>query len=92
MYFWGSQAAFPNLKLSDVFTDEGVKVANDIYSNKCMHAASDTFNFNYGSNFTRETQIKSKLAWRMPQKYCPIYFLRSLSDFSNIWRQFPLSE
>jgi hypothetical protein len=52
MYFWGSQAAFPNLKLSDVFTDEGVKVANDIYSNKCMHAASDTFNFNYGSNFT----------------------------------------
>jgi hypothetical protein len=38
------------------------------------------------SKTSKETQIKSKLAWRMPQKYCPIYFLRSLSDFSNIWR------
>lgn len=51
MYYWGTQAAFPHLKLSDIFTDEGVKVANDIYSNKCMHAASDTFNFNYGSSY-----------------------------------------
>lgn len=51
MYYWGTQAAFPNLKLTDVFTDEGVKVANAIYSNKCMHAASDTFNFNYGSSY-----------------------------------------
>jgi pimeloyl-ACP methyl ester carboxylesterase len=51
MYYWGTQAAFPNLKLSDIFTDEGVKVANEIYSNKCMHAASDTFNFNYGTSY-----------------------------------------
>jgi pimeloyl-ACP methyl ester carboxylesterase len=51
MYYWGTQAAFPNLKLSDIFTDEGVKVVNDIYSNKCMHAASDTFNFNFGSSY-----------------------------------------
>ena len=51
MYYWGTQAAFPHLKLSDIFTDEGVKVANDIYSNECMHAASDTFNFNYGSSY-----------------------------------------
>ncbi len=51
MYYWGTQAAFPNLKLSDIFTDEGVKVANEIYTNKCMHAASDTFNFNYGTSY-----------------------------------------
>ncbi|MEY3725193.1 MAG: hypothetical protein RLZZ365_1128 [Pseudomonadota bacterium] len=51
MYYWGTQAAFPNLKLSDIFTDEGVKVANEIYNNKCMHAASDTFNFNYGTSY-----------------------------------------
>jgi len=51
MYYWGTQAAFPNLKLSDIFTDEGVKVANEVYSNKCMHAASDTFNFNYGTSY-----------------------------------------
>jgi pimeloyl-ACP methyl ester carboxylesterase len=51
MYYWGTQAAFPDLKLTDIFTDEGAKVVNNIYSNKCMHAASDTFNFNYGSNY-----------------------------------------
>jgi len=51
MYYWGTQAAFPNLKLSDVFTDEGAKVVDQIYSNKCMHTASDTFNFLYGSSY-----------------------------------------
>lgn len=51
MYFWGTQAAFPNLKLTDLFTDEGAKVVDTIYSNKCMHVASDTFGFLYGSNF-----------------------------------------
>lgn len=65
MYYWGTQAAFSNLKLTDVFTDEGVKVANDIYSNKCMHAASDTFNFNYGSSYAsllKQAPINS-VAW-----------------------------
>ncbi len=65
MYYWGTQAAFPSLKLEDVFTDEGVKVANQIFSNKCMHVSSDTFNFLYGSNF--KTLLKEKptntLAW-----------------------------
>ncbi|MBU3580555.1 lipase [Polynucleobacter sp. AP-Capit-er-40B-B4] len=65
MYYWGTQAAFPNLKLSDLFTDEGVKVANDIYSNKCMHAASDTFNFNYGANYASllKSAPSNTLAW-----------------------------
>ena len=65
MYYWGTQAAFSNLMLSDLFTDEGVKVANDIYSNKCMHAASDTFNFNYGSNYASllKKAPTNTLAW-----------------------------
>jgi pimeloyl-ACP methyl ester carboxylesterase len=65
MYYWGTQAAFSNLKLSDLFTDEGVKVANDIYSNKCMHAASDTFNFNYGANYASllKSTPTNTLAW-----------------------------
>ena len=65
MYYWGTQAAFSNLTLSDLFTDEGVKVANDIYSNKCMHAASDTFNFNYGSNYASllKKAPTNTLAW-----------------------------
>lgn len=65
MYYWGTQAAFPNLKLTDIFTDEGAKVADQIYSNKCMHVSSDTFNFLYGSNY--KTLLKQKptntLAW-----------------------------
>lgn len=65
MFYWGTQAAFPNLKLSDIFTDEGVKVANEIYSNKCMHAASDTFNFNYGSSYANLLKQKpsNTVAW-----------------------------
>jgi pimeloyl-ACP methyl ester carboxylesterase len=65
MYYWGTQAAFSNLKLSDIFTDEGVKVTNAIYGNKCMHAASDTFNFNYGSNYASllKKDPTNTLAW-----------------------------
>lgn len=65
MYYWGTQAAFSNLKLSDIFTDEGVKVANEIYGNKCMHASSDTFNFNYGASYAtllKQTPANT-LAW-----------------------------
>jgi pimeloyl-ACP methyl ester carboxylesterase len=51
MFFWGTQAAFPSLRLTDLFTEEGAKVINTIFSNKCMHVAADTFNFLYGSNF-----------------------------------------
>lgn len=52
MNLWGTQAAFPDkLKLSDIFTDEGAKVLDEIYANKCVHVATDTINFNYGANY-----------------------------------------
>lgn len=65
MTYWGTQASTPSLKLSDLMTDEGVKVANEIYLNKCMHSASDTFNFNYGSNYASLLKQKPEntLAW-----------------------------
>jgi pimeloyl-ACP methyl ester carboxylesterase len=65
MFFWGTQAAFPHLKLTDLFTEEGAKVIDTIYSNKCMHVASDTFSFLYGSNFNslfKQTPTNT-LAW-----------------------------
>ncbi len=65
MFFWGTQAAFPHLKLTDLFTEEGAKVVDTIYSNKCMHVASDTFSFLYGSNFNslfKQTPTNT-LAW-----------------------------
>lgn len=65
MFYWGTQAAFPELKLSDIFTDEGVKVVNKIYSNKCMHVGSDTLNYLYSSNFKSlvRTSPTNTLAW-----------------------------
>lgn len=51
MCVWGTQAAYPDqLQLTDVFTDEGT-VLDEILSNKGGHAAADTLNFNYATNF-----------------------------------------
>lgn len=52
MSLWGTQSAFPKeLKLTDVFTDEGSSVLDKILSNKGVHAAADTIHFNFGENF-----------------------------------------
>jgi pimeloyl-ACP methyl ester carboxylesterase len=65
MSMWGVQAANPNLKLNDLFTDDGVKVFNEVFGNKCMHSAADTLNFNYGQNFKSLAKDKpgNSLAW-----------------------------
>lgn len=65
MFYWGTQAAFPELKLSEVFTDEGVKVFNQIYGNKCMHVGSDTLSYYYSTNFMKLVNSKpaNTLAW-----------------------------
>lgn len=62
---WGMVAAFPELKLSDILTDEGVEVVNKLMARKCMHAASDTLNFNYGDQYKSflRSDIKNALAW-----------------------------
>lgn len=52
MSVWGTQAAYNNqLKLTDIFTDEGAQVLDKIFSNKGVHAAADTIRFNFGENF-----------------------------------------
>lgn len=46
MSLWATQAAFSDkLRLEDLFTDEGVRVVNEVISNKCMHVAADTFHY-----------------------------------------------
>lgn len=62
---WGMVAAFPELKLEDIFTAEGVAAINAIMERKCMHAAADTLNFNYGANYKSllRPDIKNALAW-----------------------------
>ncbi|WP_141588625.1 MULTISPECIES: alpha/beta fold hydrolase [unclassified Myxococcus] len=49
---WATQAAFPEkLQLTDIFTYDGARVVDDIMSNKCVHAASDTLNYTYEDKF-----------------------------------------
>ena len=65
MNLWGTQAAFPELRLDDLFTDDGAKVVDTVFSNKCMHAAADTFNYTYGSEYKTllSPQPKRTLTW-----------------------------
>ncbi len=62
---WGMVAAFPELKLNDIFTDQGAKIADEIFLRKCMHVASDTFDYTYSKNYKTllRPQIKNATAW-----------------------------
>lgn len=51
MTMWATAAAFPELKLSDLFTDDGAKAVDAVFSKKCMHAAADTISFNFGDSY-----------------------------------------
>lgn len=58
MNMWGMQAAFPSLKLTDIFTEQGAKLLDEVLSNKCMHVASDTLNFGYANSY--KTLLRDK--------------------------------
>lgn len=51
MTIWGTQAAYPALSLTDVFTEEGAKVLDQVLGNKCMHVIADTLNYAYGAEY-----------------------------------------
>lgn len=65
MSMWAMTAAFPDLKLTDIFTEEGAKVVNQVFSQKCMHAGADTLDFAYGETFKTllNPQPTNGLAW-----------------------------
>ena len=65
MGLWGAQAANPDLKLTDVLTEEGAKAADQLSSNKCVHVMADTFNYAYGDNYKSllNPQAMNSLAW-----------------------------
>lgn len=53
MTMWATQAAFPDkLKLTDLYTQEGADVLDNVLSNKCVHVVSDTLKYTYGDNFS----------------------------------------
>lgn len=51
MGLWGTQAAFPDLKLTDVLTEEGAKVVDALSRNKCVHVLADSFSYAYGDHY-----------------------------------------
>jgi pimeloyl-ACP methyl ester carboxylesterase len=51
MGLWGTQAAYPNLKLTDILTDEGAAFIDKLSSNKCVHVMADSFNYAYGDQY-----------------------------------------
>jgi len=51
MNLWATAATFPGLDLTEIFTADGAKALDEIFSKKCMHPASDTLNFNFGSDY-----------------------------------------
>lgn len=66
MNLWGTQAAFEDkLQLTDVFTEEGAKVIDDVVSKKCMHAAAGTLNFVYGTGYPSlmKPKVSNAMAW-----------------------------
>lgn len=66
MNLWGTQAAFEDrLQLTDVFTDEGTKVVNEVISKKCMHSAAGTLNFTYGTGYLSlmKPKVGNAMAW-----------------------------
>lgn len=65
MNLWADAAAFPGLRLSDVFTDEGAAAVDEIMRKKCVHAAADTLHYSYGENFKSllRPAPRNVLAW-----------------------------
>lgn len=65
MGLWGIQAAYSELKLTDVLTDEGAQVAEKLSSNKCVHVMADSFNYAYGDQYKTlvKPQASNSLAW-----------------------------
>lgn len=65
MGLWGAQAAYPDLKLTDVLTEEGAKVADNLSGNKCVHVMADTFNYAYADQYKTllKPQTSNSRAW-----------------------------
>jgi hypothetical protein len=65
MTFWALPNGFSNLQLEDVFTPEGAKAINQIYTGKCVHTAVDTITYNFGSTYKSlmNSPPKNSLAW-----------------------------
>lgn len=65
MSMWGVRAGNPHLKMTDIFTNDGAKVLDEVIRNKCMHAVADTLNFNFSNQYKTllKDQASNSLEW-----------------------------
>ena len=84
---WGMVAAFPQLKLDDIFTSEGAKIVNEILERKCMHVASDTFNFEYSTKYKSllRLDIKNASAWMDANKKSSVIPVKPMAPVIIYW-------
>lgn len=84
---WGMVAAFPQLKLDDVLTPEGVKVVNEVLERKCMHVAADTINFSYGNRYKQllKTNINHAMAWLESYKKGGVPVVKPIAPVIIYW-------
>ena len=65
MLIWGNEAAYPNIKMTDILTVEGARVADQLSSNKCVHVMADSLNYAYGDQYQTllKPQPSNSMAW-----------------------------
>ncbi len=51
MNLWANAHTFPNLKLTDLYTQDGATLIDEIMRRKCVHVLSDTLKFIYQDNY-----------------------------------------
>lgn len=65
MAMWAMPSAFPELKFTDLFTEDAAPMLTEIISNKCIHVAGDTMAVAVGTNFKSvlKPQPENASAW-----------------------------
>jgi pimeloyl-ACP methyl ester carboxylesterase len=51
MTMWGTVAASPAVRMTDIFTEDGARALDGLMRRKCMHVLSDTMSYAYGANY-----------------------------------------
>lgn len=84
---WGSVAAFPELKLEDVFTPEAAKSVDAIMERKCMHVATDAFSYLFGGNYKTmlRPNVNNALAWIEANKKGSVNPVKPLAPVVIYW-------
>jgi pimeloyl-ACP methyl ester carboxylesterase len=88
MNLWGTQAAFDDrISLNDLLTEKGAKAVDQILSRKCVHVASDTFNYVYGDNYKTllRPSITNANAWVESMTAAGVQSVKPLAPVVIYW-------